>query len=376
MSILIEDSPRAEMVGRISDAVGRGAARGAVITPWTTPQPVVAAYVRELTAAGVEVWFDPTTHPLQMGRVGDLRYYDGYDLWGGPRGDLLDDAVRKEHVDKVFDVQDTLGVSHLAPTVLLDDGLCYRSALALDLARDAVARDPRCWLSIAGTVRFWSTDSAALDAHIGALATLQPAGWFLTVVRSATSFPVPVTPADVHALCRTTRALSEYALVHISHGDLLALPAIAAGATSVGSGWDRRQRVCSFGDYRARDSRANEDGRHQRPTLSGLLGSVEPDDAIALSGRNPGLIERLGGLPPPGPRAAFDRHLTVLSAVVDELTAIADPATRYRRLAELYRFARANWSEVSSYTERAKAGLEWIDCLASGLSRYGATEGW
>ena len=56
--------------------------------------------------------------PLQMGGVGDFRYYDEFDLWGGPRGDLTTHANRDEHVRKVFDVQDSLGAPHLAPTVL------------------------------------------------------------------------------------------------------------------------------------------------------------------------------------------------------------------------------------------------------------------
>lgn len=384
MSILIEDSPRAHLAGWISDAVTRGAAQGAVITPWATPwlthsgqgkKPRASDRVRELQSRNVEVWFDSTTHALQMGGVGDFRYYDEYDLWAGPRGDLSDEAFREEHVGKVFGIQDVLGVSHLAPTVLLHAGLDNTSALALDLAREAIRRDPHGRLSVAGTAPFWSSRSA-LDAHIGALAALQPNGWFLTVVRTATTLPVPADAEEVHGLCRTTRALSEAAPVHISHGDLAALPAVAAGAATVGSGWDQRQRVCSYGDYDARDPNAAGGGWYQRPTLEVLLGSLLPNDAIVLSARDAGLVARLGGLPAPGPRETFDHHLAVLNAVVARLQAIRDPEQRFRTLEALYDAARAQWPPVQRHTGCSAAGREWIDALATGLARYGATEGW
>lgn len=384
MSILIEDSPRAHLAAWIKDAVGRGVAQGAVITPWATPwlshpgagkKPSAQNRVQDLRANNVEVWFDPTTHALQMGGVGDFRYYGEYDLWGGPRGDLSDEAFREEHVGKVFEIQDALDVPHLGPTVLLHAGLDNTSALALDLAREAIRRDPRCRLSIAGTAPFWSSGSA-LDAHIGALATLQPNGWFLTVVRTATSLPVPAAAEEVHGLCRTTRALSDDAPVHISHGDIAALPAAAAGAATVGSGWDQRQRVCSYGDYDARDPNASGGGWYARPTLQNLLGSVLPNEAIVLSARDAALVARLGGLPAPGPRETFDHHLTVLNAVIAGLQAIHDPEQRFRRLVELYDAARADWPAVQRHTGSTAAGKEWIDGVATGLALYGATEGW
>jgi hypothetical protein len=197
------------MAGWISDCVAKRIASGAVITPWATPwisrggpgrKPGAQARVHELQACGVETWFDPMTHALQMSGVGDFRYYDQYSLWAGPRGDLSDQGFREEHVSRVFDVQNSLHVRHLAPTVLLHAGLDNTSVLALELAREAIGRNPRCYLPIAGTANFWSSGSA-LDAHIGALATLQPDGWFLTVVRTGTSLPVPAATEEVHGLC-------------------------------------------------------------------------------------------------------------------------------------------------------------------------------
>lgn len=384
MSVLIEDSPRAFMAGWISDSVAKGIASGAVITPWATPwlthpgpgkKPRALDRVQDLQTSGVATWFDPTTHALQMSGVGDFRYYDEYDLWAGPRGDLSDVGYREEHVSRVFLVQDFLNVRHLAPTVLLHAALDNTSVLALDLAREAINRDPGCYLSVAGTAPFWSS-GAALDAHIGALATLQPSGWFLTVVRTATSLPVPAATEEVHGLCRTARALSEDAPVHISHGDLAGLPAVAAGATTVGSGWDQRQRVCSYGDYDARDTDASGGGWYQRMTLQGLLGLLTPNEAIVLSNRDQALVARLGGLPVPGPRETFGHHITVLTNVIGTLQAVSGPRQRYLDLSLLYQTARTEWPMAQRHSGSTHGAPQWIDALANGLARYGTTEGW
>lgn len=151
MSIWIEDSPR-NLAGWIIESVSSGSASGAVITPWATPfqqhagagrKPSAANRIAELQAGGVNVMFDPMTHVLQMSGVGDLRFYDEYDLWAGARGDLSDQALIEGHVDKVFGIQDSLNVSHCAPTVLLHSGLEMFSVVALDVARSDSPRSTR-----------------------------------------------------------------------------------------------------------------------------------------------------------------------------------------------------------------------------------------
>ena len=96
MSVLIEDSPR-RLPGWILDSVVNGIASGTIITPWATPwitrtgrggRHGARDRVQILQDNGVETWFDPITHALQMDDVGDFRYYDEYSLWAGPRGDL------------------------------------------------------------------------------------------------------------------------------------------------------------------------------------------------------------------------------------------------------------------------------------------------
>lgn len=56
-------------------------------------KPGIRERAQELASDGVAIWFDATTHALQMGGVGDFRYHDKFDLWGGPRGDLSTHAI-------------------------------------------------------------------------------------------------------------------------------------------------------------------------------------------------------------------------------------------------------------------------------------------
>lgn len=332
--------------------------------------------VSQLLDRGVEVWFDPMTHVLQMSGVGDYRFYDEYDLWAGGRGDLSDAALREEHVGKVFNVQNDLGLSHLAPTVLLHSALSNDSVIALDLAKEAVRLDPECRLTIAGTAPFWASGSN-LDAHVGALDALAPGGWFLSVVRTETALPVAAVAEEVHGLCRTTRALTGGGVpVHISHGDLAALPAVVAGATTVGSGWDQRQRVCSYTDYGPRDPDAGGGGWYQRPTLQGLLGSLRPNEATFLDTRYAALVALLGGIPLLGPRETFDHHLTVLNATITALQSEPDPERRYRTLRRLYDDAGTHWPSVQRITGCTAGATEWLAALAGGLVLYANTEGW
>ncbi len=384
MSVLIEDSPR-NLDGWITDLSSAGGCRGTVITPFATPwahrsgpgrKPSARARFERLREAGVQTWFDPMTHSLQMSGVGDFRYYDEYDLWSpGQRGVLTTDGARTDHVRRVFELQKDLGVQTLAPTVLLHTGLSETSERALELAREASRQDRDCWLTVAGTSSFWASGSA-LDAHIGALAALEPCGWFLVPVKPLTTWPIEPDPEEVHGLCRAARALSEDARVHISHGDIAALPAVAAGATTVGSGWDKRQRMCSSADYAPRAEGSDGGSWLQRITFAALAGAVSANESDVLASREPALVAGLGGLPAPAPRERFVHHINALNELIKSLTQQADLAQRYHQLRKIYRSARVIWPKVQAATGCGPAADQWVDVFDDGLRRFGLVEGY
>lgn len=181
-------------------------------------------------------------------------------------------------------------------------------------------------------------------------------------------------PEEVHGLCRTVRALSEYARVHISHGDLAGLPGVAAGAFSVGTGWDQRQRVCAFSSYTARAEGGG--GWYQRPTFPGLLGSLKRPEAELLERLEAGRASRLGPVPPPGPQEAFRHHLDALNSLMRAITAGGNHEGRYRELAARYTSATSEWPEVCRLTSCDLNESDWITDLNAGLEAYARGEGW
>lgn len=386
MSTFIEDSPRSFQAGWIAKAHAAGLATGAVITPWASPylhrggpglKPGIANRVQELKDAGATVWFDAMTHALQMPGVGDFRYYVEYNLWGGPVGDLTQDAYRREHVRRVFKHQTELAAPMLAPAPLLPSGLNNMSTLALDTSRVAVEMQPNAWLTIAGVGTFWS-DGHDLDAHVGALAALDPSGWFVSFVQPDRELPPKLTAEQVYGICRTVRALSEYSPVHVSHGDFAALPAVAAGATTTGTGWDKRQRVVAYTDYAARAEPTGQASWYERPSFIGLLGTLDKkSDGELLARQDEPLATRLGGgRAVPNVEGAFLHHVSQLDAAVRRIQAVGSYRQRYDELDRMYTEASHNWAAVRAAIGLSDRSNIWITPYQEGLRMYGRSEGW
>lgn len=385
MSTFIEDSPRS-LSGWIIDAVVAGHATNAVFTPWATPlvhrggpgkKPSIANIAEKLRGAGVSFWFDATTQALQMPGVGDYRYYDEYNLWGGPRGDLSQHPYRRGHVERVFQRQRELGAPYLAPTLLLPSGLNNLSTLALETAKTALDLQPATWLTISGIGTLWG-DGRDLDAHIGAMSALCPEGWFVSLVQPQSELPPRLTAEEVFGICRTVRALSEYAPVHISHGDFAALPAVAAGATSVGTGWDKRQRVVSYKDYGPRSEKPGSAQWYKHPAFLGLLGTLPVKEGELMEQQAPALTNRLGGLPtPPEAKYYYLKHASQLNAAVQQIKgAGADFKKRFDELDDMYSKATRNWKAVQVSTGIPDRSTLWIEPYHEGLRLYAKSEGW
>ncbi len=387
MTTFIEDSPR-NLTGWIREAVDAGSASAAVITPWASPythhgQGFKRGYpirTGEFHDYGIAHWFDATTHALGMPGVGDYRFYREFDLWGGSEGDLSTDVARRDHVRRVFRVQDEVHAPHLAPAPLLAAGLTSLSANALDTARVALEMHSDTWLTIAGTASFWS-DGTDLDAHVGALAALQPAGWFISFIQPDSELPPKLTADEVFGIARTVRALSEHAQVHVSHGDFAALAAVAAGAHSVGTGWDKRQRVVAYNDYAARavptPGQEQGGGWLERPTLLGLLGSLSKNDGALLGRQDAALATRLGGLPTvPGAKAGYLHHAAILNSAVAAVQGAGGYEDRFRTLDAMYTRAATGWAAIQTSTGIRDLSARWVDPFQQGLRLYAVSEGW
>jgi hypothetical protein len=380
MTLLIEDTARNNLAAWTIEASRQGNAAGAVLSPFSTPRTgnsykqSARQTIQRLASEGIEAWFDPETHALQMPTVGDFRYYDAWPLWGGTRGELDNAAEMRDHVERVFAEQDSLDVPHIAPTILLHSPQSPTSQRSLELAQIAIDLDPDARLALVGDSPFWASGSN-LDGHVGGLAQLGAQSWSLTVVRPFSTLPVQAVAEEIHGLCRTTRALSEDAVVHISHGDLAGLPAVAAGAATLGTGWDPRQRVSAYASYAART--AGDGGQwFQQATLEGLLSLLTRGEAASLYAQDRPLATRLlPGTVPPDAREAFLHHVDVLTRIVSALQ-LANPEDAYRDMRTRYATAATDWPRAAAALGVASRANRWLTEVSRGLRFYGRTDGY
>jgi hypothetical protein len=380
---LIEDTARNNLASWTAERVAAGAARGAVINPFCTgpvasqSKPAAQRIAEQIRAAGGEVWFDSMTHVLSMPNTGDFRYYEQWGLWDGTAGTLTTRAQRRDHIQRVFDLQSRLGAPHLAPTVLAHSSTGAELVAVMSLLEDALEVDPDCWASISGTPSFWS-GGPNLDALVGTLAQMSPAGWFLSVARADDTLPVRPSPSEIAGMCRTVRSLSEFTSVHVSHGDLAGMPAVAAGAESVSTGWDARQRVLHYASFTERlPATGGGGGWFQRPTFQGLLASLPRAPAELMFQQNGRIAQGLfaGQLHPTGPKEAFNHHLDVVGTLTDRLSSTSYE-DRYQALRTSYEMAKADWPIAATAAQREDESDVWIDPFLAGLMEYGSTEGW
>jgi hypothetical protein len=385
MTVLIQDSARNNIASWGARAIESGIAQGVILSPFCSPRNANGyhrspeAVQQTVSAAGGQFWFDAGTHVLQMPSVGDYRFYDDWQLWSGTRGDLSSPGARRDHVAKVFATQRMLGAPLLGPTILLHSAQSSTSVRAIDLGRAAqeAAHGGEFWLSIVGDSQFWASGSD-LDGFIGEMDQLEPTGWILSVARPLSVVPVAADPNEVAGLMRTTVALSQNASVVVGHGDVAALPAAAAGAVSLGTGWDVRQRVLAYPDFaeRAPSEPGSGGSWYARPTLVGLLGNILPNEFSVLRSQRPTLAERLySGPHNPQAEPIFQHHAQVLNSVMAQLGPLP-LRQRVERLRDEYRQCLLEWPTVQELTGSATAGDQWIGPLLSGVDTFIASEGW
>jgi hypothetical protein len=242
------------------------------------------------------------------------------------------------------------------------------------LASRTLDADDTAWLTLAGTSAFWAT-GAALDAYVGRLAQLRPAGFVLVVARPAIGCPAPgVTAEEVEGLCRTVRSLSVRVPVVVSHGDLAALPAMAAGATGLGTGWDLRQRVLGADAYQISTTIRR---RGSRITHGGLLAVLKRREAEALRVRDAALSRQLvPGAHPTGGPAEWEHHVTLLNTVVNQITSRPAGRARAHEIQKLYSAADGAFRRVEGLIRVQFGRAVWLDEVRDGVDRYAKAEGW
>lgn len=145
----------------------------------------------------------------------------------------------------------------------------------------------------------------------------------LTVVNDIVADNIPDL-ADTEAfagLLRTVHSLSQRSRVILCHADLAGLPAVAAGASDVGGGWDRGMRFFDRESFRLSSPGIRIPASY---VTQGGLGAVlrrDTGDAMTRLLGEPGAAPLRGGPMPVNDAAERTHHLRQLNTLVDRVDA-------------------------------------------------------
>lgn len=383
MTLFVQDGKALGHRTWLQEALERNLVQGAIISPFATPQeseprrPSAMTIAQDARDRGGEVIFDSTTHALMMPGVTETDIYNTWDLWSGDPGDLSSPTLATDHVQRVFEVQRTLGAPLLVPTIPLAGATFDPNARTmLELAEIGATQGAEVWQSLAGQRAFWASGST-LDLFVGELAQLHAPVWVLTFVRDRGLYPPDSSDTDAIAgFARTVHSLSVRSRVVVAHSDFFGLISLAAGADAIGTGWHSGQRVFSSDSYIERSG-----GRNMRYVTHGtLLARLKPDVAELLDRANAALAYRWrdNNAFPLDDAAARAIHLQALGTRADEVKLGADQAGRVERLRALYDTAQGGWTRLMALLPGvvSQADTEsWVGQLRAGLEQYAAAEG-
>ncbi|MCL9663931.1 hypothetical protein L2091_01640 [Curtobacterium albidum] len=384
--VLIHDGRRIGHRSWTVDAIRAGQASGAILTPFSTPRitkprhPNVREVADDVREAGGEVLFDVMTHARQLPTTNRTDFYDEWELWG-PSGRGVDTANRRlEHVERVFSYQTALATPLLAPTIALSSPASPEAGYVLELASLARGISGAAWQSIAGTPDFWASGSL-LDAFVGTLVGLKVSTWVLTFATPLVVDAVPdFSNLDAHVgFARTVHSLSLRSRVIVAHSDFSGLPAVVAGADSVGSGWDRGQRFFDPQTFKI-DSNPGPRIPASYVTQGALNAVLRRDAAEAIERYDPVRARTIrGGTMPLSDSAERGHHLAQLSMAVNSLDQFFDRSKRVAAGRARYAEAARRFDEVITNVPgsiRLTDKQKWALAPSAVVEAYATAEGY
>ena len=263
----------------------------------------------------------------------------------------------------------------------LDSPLGQTAEFALRTAELARGLVPTCWQSLAGSRSFWGA-GADLDAYVGQLASLRAQCWVVTVVNSMVVDNAPdLSDTEAFAgLLRTIHSLSERGRVIVCHSDYAGLPAVAAGASDVGAGWDRAMRYFDPRSFQLKSAGIQIPASYV--TQGGLAAVLRRDTGDAITrvlGESTATTLR-GGPMPADDMAERTHHLQQLRRAVELVH--AHGTIRPERVRELREFYERGITEFDALLARLprttlqdNSRIRWLDQPYAVLRSYATAEG-
>ncbi len=164
----------------------------------------------------------------------------------------------------------------------------------------------------------------------------------------------------------------------VAHGDFAGLPAVAAGADTLGSGWDRAQRTFDPLAFRV-DSDPGIRIPASYVTQGGLNSILRRDTAEAIERWDAARARTIRGGPmPPSDQAQRMHHLRQLRSAVQQIIAAGSRQARVGELRNRYRAAVSDYDSLIADLRpvvRETDKTAWAVNPASALEAYARSEG-
>ncbi len=383
MSVLIQDGRRSGHLKWATEAIQRNCADGAIINSFCTPRiPLTRQRDASAVVAALgdrsEVIFDPMTHARLMNGTNRTDLYQTWGLWGSAGVGLDTTERRLEHVERVFLRQDELQLPKLAPSLALNSSRSVEADQAIETARVARGLDRGCYQTLVGTASFFAS-GADLDAYVGRLAGLRASTWVLTFVPDSSPNLVADLAASTQSLVgwlRTIHSLSVRSRVIVQNCDFLGLLAAAAGADTVGSGWDRGMKVFDVGGYQVSTPTPRRPASYV--TQKGLVAVLRRSIADDIQRLDSDVAEELRGGPMPGDDARQRlHHLRAIRDLVADVFRINDRRESVSILRGIYVSAKGNYDWLDKQIPSLISSTDkdtWLNHPLSALEGYAKAE--
>lgn len=308
----------------------------------------------------------------------DPATYPHWDLWPvGAVGEFDDAAAYEAHVERVFEIQADLGAPPMIPCPALERPDSNAAQAVLDVFGTATAIEDAPIATIAGTATFWSA-GPDLDRFLAAATSGDITRWHLVPVRDTLGWPVTPGVAELVGMLQATYTLrSSGDFVFWANVDVMGLPLAAAGATHIGTGYDRKQRCLHPESHEPVDA---EGGRWlDHVALDEALSAVRAQEAQQIVTADTALARRLlpGGQVPQGSTAKTDHHFDVLGrALRDVHSHTFGEVASDHLLNRMYGRARRLIDDIERSTTIDSLVETWIRTYERGLETWRTDEGW
>jgi hypothetical protein len=270
--------------GKIEAGLESSSIQGVILSPrYEKPdrlQAYVGALKKQFTDAAVLV--DPQFYATVMSpqRLGYLPLYDSYFRPELTRKDFIGQSKISAYVSSVLTFQEELEVDYwVSPGILFNAFTDGQSQIALALAEESFSYHQGVKGAPPLLLTFVVNESALHDTDglfefLDLVTSWDVAGFYILVARNTPKYPAPFEPRALANLMYLAYVLGEVNQREVvcGYSDLVGLPLVAAGATSLGTGWwNTSRQFCKDMFEESRGGRRPKARYTSLPLMSSIL---------------------------------------------------------------------------------------------------------